>query len=109
MIDWNQVKSLRNDLGHEEFLAVVELFFQENDPVVQKLNHTASAAESQSNFHFLKGTATYLGFSEFAALCARNEDKAISGTLNALDIGETVASYADSKAKFSTSMGLSVG
>lgn len=104
MIDWAQVKTLRDDLGHEAFGEVVDLFFVENDPVVQRLDHHTAPHQMQADFHFLKGTATYLGFDDFAQLCTRCEERALAGSLSAKDIGQAVACYAGSKAEFSAKL-----
>jgi HPt (histidine-containing phosphotransfer) domain-containing protein len=100
MIDWGQVKSLRDEVGHEDFDEVVELFLEEVEEVVTRLQNKAQMTELESDLHFLKGSAMNLGFSEFSMLCQDGESRAASGHAVEIDIDKVINCYAVSKTKF---------
>jgi hypothetical protein len=49
MIDWSQVKSLRNDVGHDEFDEIVELFLEEVEKIVAKLREAPNISELEND------------------------------------------------------------
>jgi HPt (histidine-containing phosphotransfer) domain-containing protein len=68
MIDWSQVKSLRNDVGHDEFDEIVELFLEEVEKIVAKLREAPNISELENDMHSLKGSALNLGFATFSQM-----------------------------------------
>ena len=100
MIDWNRVGELRDEIGAEDFIEVVDLFLEEVDEIVERLGHTPDPARYEEDMHFLKGSALNLGFQAFAALCADGEQKAVAGDCGAVDLGAVLDSYRASKAEF---------
>lgn len=68
MIDWSQVKSLRNDVGHGEFDEIVELFLEEVEKIVAKLREAPNISELENDMHSLKGSALNLGFATFSQM-----------------------------------------
>jgi len=79
MIDWSQVADLYADFGEDGFGEVVQVFVQEVETGLAQLNAAQSPDENRIAFHFLKGAALNLGFSEVADLCAAGELRASEG------------------------------
>ncbi|GAB4268502.1 MAG: Hpt domain-containing protein [Pararhodobacter sp.] len=99
MIDWAHVRSLKADMG-EAFDEVVEVFMQEVEEALARLDASTDAPAKAAEMHFLKGAALNLGFSTFAALCAEGEQRASAGDGGAVDAAAVRALYADSRAAF---------
>ena len=68
MIDWSHVDELQEDMA-EGFDEIVEVFLEEVEESLAKLDPSAGANSLAANLHFLKGAALNLGFADFAALC----------------------------------------
>ena len=73
MIDWQRVNDLRDEVGEEDFPEIVTVFLEEVDEVFTRLGAPGALPPTPGDMHFLKGSATTLGFSETAALCKRRE------------------------------------
>lgn len=99
MIDWDRVVELHDELGPEEFNPVLEMFIDEVEGVVMRLQ-SEDADELERNLHFLKGCAWNLGFAEFGAMCQRDEVMAAKGNARQVSIDELVACYSTSKQVF---------
>lgn len=104
MIDWGQVKTLRDEVGHEDFNEVVELFLEEVEEVVTRLQGDTDVCDLENDLHFLKGSAMNLGFSEFSALCQDGEQRAAQGRGAEINIGRVLDCYAVSKTAFVTEL-----
>ena len=100
MIDWAQVKSLREEVGHEDFDEVVELFLEEVDEVISRLKQDKNIAELENDLHFLKGSAMNLGFSEFSDLCQDGELRAAQGQGQEVNLDKVLDCYDISKTAF---------
>lgn len=100
MIDWGQVKTLRDEVGQEDFEEVVELFLEEVEEVVERLKDCADPSTLEDDMHFLKGSAMNLGFSSFSKLCQDGENLSAKGHAKDLDVGSVLACYASSKTVF---------
>lgn len=97
MIDWEQVNILRADLG-EGFDELVEVFLDEMDGAVARLDPSAPPERIAGDLHFLKGSALNLGFAAFAGLCAAGELQAGGGAW--VDLAPIRTSYRDSRLVF---------
>jgi len=97
MIDWEQVESLREDLG-DGFDELVEVFLAEVDATTGSLDPAASADQMAAALHFLKGAALNLGFTAFAALCSEGELRAEAG--QSVDLAPVLASFMASRREF---------
>lgn len=97
MIDWLRVNELRDEIGDDGFSEVVELFLDEVEEVVTRLEKTPDPRSFEQDLHFLKGSAWNLGFAAFGALCQSEERRAAQGQASAVDIGTILVSYAASK------------
>ena len=95
MIDWARVNELREEIGAEDFIEVVDLFLEEADEVVGRFGDLRDD-EVGAAMHFLKGMALNLGFSAFAQLCQRGE----AGGAGSVARSDLVASYLASKQAF---------
>lgn len=66
-VDWDRLNELRDDIGEEDFADVAVLFVAELQETLDRL--TDDTAEA-SDFHFLRGSASNLGFIELVAACS---------------------------------------
>jgi len=98
MIDWDRVAELREEIGSEEFGAVVELFLDEVETTLARLGQAPGQLEDE--LHFLKGSAWNLGFRAFGALCQDGERLCAAGQGATVDLGAVRESYALSKQAF---------
>lgn len=101
MIDWDYVKQLEADIGTAEFNNVVALFLDEVDSEVELLRTAVASADTlKSKMHFLKGSAYYLGFTEFGDICTRNEILAGTGSPEKIDLARLIAVYEQARLQF---------
>lgn len=100
MIDWNRVIELRDEVGAEDLMEVVELFLEEVETVLGDLSKDVSNDELSSQMHFLKGSSLNIGFSDMAALCAQGETDAAAGNTDTIDLNTIQSCYATSKSAF---------
>lgn len=104
MIDWDRVAQLRDEVGPESFLEVVELFLEEVDEAIARLGASADAADLAGELHFLKGSALNLGFERFGQVCQEAERLAARGEGAAVAVPPILACYADSRQVFLDSL-----
>jgi len=100
MIDWNRVAELRDEIGPDDFGEVVELFLEEVDEVVARLEGGVAKDQFEPELHFIKGSALNLGFSQLSTLCADGEKRAAQGTFQPDEVGNVVSAYKGSRAEF---------
>ncbi|MCB2115869.1 MAG: Hpt domain-containing protein [Rhodobacteraceae bacterium] len=100
MIDWTRVEELRAEIGCEDFAEVVELFLDEVDGVVARLQCAPDPTRFEDDLHFLKGSAWNLGFEAFGALCQNGERLASAGNPDSVNIEPIIACYLASRATF---------
>lgn len=100
MINWQRVNELRDEIGAEDFLEVVELFLEEVQDVVDRLGSNPDPARFEEDMHFLKGSAVNLGFQSFADLCAAGEKNSAAGQTGLVDVPTVIQSYNDSRGVF---------
>ncbi len=91
MIDWSRVDELRDEIGAEDFTEVVTLFLEETDEAIAALPGGTRLPEA---LHFLKGSATTLGFRRFAGLCQAGE------RATEVDLDALLHCYRASRAEF---------
>ena len=70
MLDWARINELREDFDAEDFDEIVALFLREVDTMLGMLD-PCSDALLQEQLHFLKGSASNLGFQAMHDVCAR--------------------------------------
>ncbi|MBD3665249.1 Hpt domain-containing protein [Sulfitobacter aestuariivivens] len=100
MIDWNRVKTLKEDVGAEDFDEVVALFIDEVEDVIERLGQGPDRSALEEDLHFLKGSALGLGFEQFSSLCQDAEVLCGQGRAADVDVNQIVGSFADSKRCF---------
>lgn len=100
MIEWERVADLRAEVGEDDFREVVELFLEEVEEVIDRLEISPVAAKFEDDLHFLKGSALNLGFRHFSALCQVGEKLAANGRCDQVDIAAVLVSYRESKQQF---------
>lgn len=100
MIDWAQVGTLRDDIGHDEFVEIVEIFLEEVDDVIDRLRSAPDLQTLGDDLHFLKGSALNLGFSAFSNQCQLGETTSSAGHAAQVDVPKILATYDISKAQF---------
>lgn len=101
MINWDQVKQLRSEVGEEDFDEVVDLFLEEVQEVVNDLQTPSpDRTELESKMHFLKGSALNLGFEKFSSICATGEKAAAAGQADTIDIQGVLDCYTASRDAF---------
>ena len=100
MIDWERANELRAEIGCEGFAEVVDLFLDEVEAVVLRLEIRPEPAQYEADLHFLKGGAWNLGFAEFGALCQDGERRAATGNASQVDLARIVKAYFASKDEF---------
>lgn len=103
MIDWSAIETLKTEIGAEDFGDVVEVFLEEVEEKLAGLDQTP-AEDLGAAFHFLKGSALYLGFKSMSDHCAAAETAAKAGNADRIDIPRTAEIYAQSKAAFQSGM-----
>ncbi len=106
MIDWDRVDELRDEVGAEDFVEVVDLFLEEVEEVMNRLRSAPDPTRYEVELHFLKGCALNLGFRAFSTLCGNGERAAADGIAKSVDIDAVIASYAASRTEFLTHLGL---
>ena len=77
MIDWGRIDELRDEVGEEDLIEVIELFCEEVAEVMDKLS-TAETKELPGQIHFLKGSAQNIGIRNLADLCMAIESEICS-------------------------------
>lgn len=100
MIDWTRVTELRDEIGIDDFDEVVEIFLEEVEEELIKLDTPQDAPSLEAILHLLKGCALNLGFREFSTLCQKGETAAASGAADSIDLPAVGASYRASKSAF---------
>ncbi len=98
MIDWDRVAQLREEIGTSDFNEVVEMFLDETDEVIGRLEAGAPYPTLEAELHFLKGSALNLGLRQLAGLCHAGEKLAASG--GQADLAAVTQSYAASRQAF---------
>lgn len=99
MIDWARVRELKSEIGEDSFDEVVELFLEEADEVVARMDVSCGAKALEADLHSLKGSALNLGFRDLATICQVGEFKAASGSVD-IDLSRVRSVYATSKISF---------
>ncbi|MFK7836935.1 MAG: Hpt domain-containing protein [Sulfitobacter sp.] len=100
MVNWDRVRTLREEVGAEDFDEIIELFFTEVGNVVEALPFVESAKAMADQLHFLKSGALNLGFDGLSDLCSHGEATANEGTMDGIDVEAVQQSYYDAKAHF---------
>ncbi len=110
MIDWKRVRELRNEIGEADFSEVVDLFLEEVEEVVERLNGPSpNLGGLEQDLHFLKGSALSFGFVDFSGLCCEGERKSAAGQAGDVDVGQVVDGYYQARDRFLKEMPVHLG
>ena len=96
MIDWSRVKSLRFEVGPEDFEEIIAMFLEETDAVILGFSVKKPTKSLETELHFLKGSALNIGLATFARLCQQGEKDASLGLVPA-DLDEIIQAYWQSR------------
>ena len=105
MISWERVNELRDEVGQDDFLAVVEIFLEEVGEVMERLKASPDPTTLEAELHFLKGSALNLGFAALSQLCQTGEKDAAQKNYDAIDLPAVLATYESSRAEFNNGSG----
>lgn len=100
MIDWSRTRTLRAEIGGDDFDDVVALFLDEVEEAIDDLRGRTRAEEIAAGLHFLKGGALNLGFSALAQHCLAGEAAIRAQPDRGLDVAAIAAVYAASREAF---------
>ncbi|MBL3564593.1 Hpt domain-containing protein [Rhodovulum sulfidophilum] len=100
MIDWTRVDELRCEVGEDAFDEVLELFLEEVDEVIGRLDPERDPADLAADLHFVRGSALNLGFRDFCMRCQGIEHQLAQR--ESIDLAPLLAAYAGSKAELLT-------
>jgi histidine phosphotransfer protein HptB len=100
MICWERVNELRDEVGAEDFLEVVEIFLEEVEEVIVRLRNAPNPADLEADLHFLKGSALNLGFQTLGNLCGDGEKDARNNDTGNVDLATVIDIYERSKREF---------
>ena len=104
MINWDRVRSLKEEVGAEDFDEIINLFFIEVDAAVNCLPDAKDPKTLSAAMHFLKGAALNLGFETLSQTCDEGEALAANRGTDAVEIDQIVGIYEQSKTHFVTEM-----
>ncbi len=100
MIDWEQVRILRDEVGMSNFDEIIALFIEEVEDVISRLRTAPNPETLGDDLHFLKGSAMNLGFDAFSNACQQGERVSAKGDSTHVDLASILTSYDISKSKF---------
>jgi histidine phosphotransfer protein HptB len=98
MIDWKRVEDLKEEIGLDGFVEVVDMFLDEAEGAVRALISGLPESEVEGQLHFLKGSALNLGLADLAAICGEGERKAAVGHAALIDMMQVAAIWRASRA-----------
>lgn len=97
MIDWKRIKTLRDEIGEDDFPEVVEIFIEEVSKMIESLRTAPKLETLGADLHALKGSALNLGFGSFADMCQKGETAAADGRAAEIVIAPILQCYEDSR------------
>lgn len=100
MIDWERIQELKEEIGEDDFAEVAEMFMNEVEHVIGRLQLAPNPETYESDLHFLKSSALNLGFACLAGLCETGERQSASGEAGNVELAPIFACYEASKAAF---------
>ncbi len=97
MIDWTKVKTLRDEVGEEDFAEVVEIFLEEVAEMIDRLHVSPAPETLGADLHALKGSALNLGLTPFANMCQSGETRAAQGRAEEIAVIPILDCYEESR------------
>lgn len=99
MISWTRVNELRDEVGHSDFDEVVEIFLEEVEEIIDRLESNPDPTTFEQDLHFLKGSALNLGFRALSDIC-RDSELAINAAQADINMASVITTYKSSKTEF---------
>lgn len=96
MINTARIQELKDEVGEDDLVEVIELFCEEVEEVLRALDSTP-LEQMSAQLHFLKGSALNIGLDAVSELCKQQEDQLKSDPTAPADISTIRATYAASK------------
>jgi len=90
LIDWDLLLALKADIGDEDFADVITLFVAEMEEKLTELRDAPDRIDAD-DFHFLRGSASNLGFVAMERACDMAEGACRSGDVP--DLAAVVAAF----------------
>lgn len=103
MIDWGRIKELRDEIGANELLEIVDIFLEEVSANVEALSEVSDRQLGDS-LHAIRGSALNLGFQDLAALCQKGENLVATGAEKDVNRREISDSFLRSRSVFDAEM-----
>ena len=95
MIDWGRIEELRDEVGEDDLIEVIELFCEEMGEVLERLP-SAPQNDLLGHIHFLKGSAQNIGVCTVADMCKSIEEAIGNDPGFAPDISGLNSAFAES-------------
>lgn len=96
MINTARIQELKDEVGEDDLIEVIELFCEEVEDVLGILDTTARA-DVPAQLHFLKGSALNIGLDGVSDLCRTEEIRLKSDPKANADIDAIRTAYATAK------------
>lgn len=96
MINTARIQELKDEVGEDDLIEVIELFCEEVEGVLETLDSTAPS-DMMAKLHFLKGSAMNIGLDAVSELCRTEESRLKADPTALADIGAIRTAYAASK------------
>ena len=96
MIDQTRLDELRAEIGSEDLAEVIEMFCEEVEDALSKLDGT-SFENTVERLHFLKGSALNIGLTSVSDLCREEELRLREDPTAPPDIDKIKSVYARTK------------
>lgn len=109
MLDWEQIKTLQDQVGAEDFDEIVELFLEETQEIIDRLKASITPNTLEEELHFLKGSALNLGFRALSNLCQVGEAQSAQGNAQEVALDPVITCYETSKEVFLRDMKSTLG
>lgn len=101
MINQSRINELREEVGEDDLLEVVDIFCEEVEEVLSDLDQ-APPPEIPGKLHFLKGSALNIGFDQLSEMCRQQELRLRDTPDAAADIAAIRAAYVAAKSSLNT-------
>lgn len=96
MINTARIQELKDEVGEDDLIEVIELFCDEVEEVLDILD-TSSQNDLPAQLHFLKGSALNIGLDAVSELCRTEEIRLKSDPTVLPDIGAIRSAYVEAK------------
>jgi len=98
MVNWDRISELREEVGEDDLAEVITLFCEEVEEVLEVLDSAAST-DLPGHLHFLKGSASNIGFEAVSIRCQTEETRLKENPSLTPDIAAIRSDYKLSKAE----------